>query len=97
MSTKISLKCHLEEGPAGAWFHLYRECMDDAFVYLEVSGVPFEGSTSVDLSGDSLSRVAVRLPNEWARKLGLISPSSVAGVSQSCDTQPCVTPEPESA
>jgi hypothetical protein len=25
MSTKISLKYHSDEGPAGAWFHLYRE------------------------------------------------------------------------
>jgi hypothetical protein len=78
MSTKISLKHHSEEGLAGAGFHLYKECMDDAFVYLEVSGVPFEGSTSVDLSGNGLSRVAVRLPNEWARKLGLIEPSRPA-------------------
>jgi len=41
-------------------------------VYLEFGGLPFEASTSVNLSGNGLSRVAMRIPNEWARKLGLI-------------------------
>jgi hypothetical protein len=41
-----------EETPKGGWFHLYRDCFDeeDEFAYLELVGVPFEGSRSVDLS-----------------------------------------------
>lgn len=81
MSTKTSLKYH--KTPGGGWFHLYRDCFDedDEFVYLELGGVPFEALTSTDLSGNGLSRVAVRLPDEWARKLGLIAsgPGTVEG------------------
>ena len=81
MSTKTSLKYHSEEAPGGGWFHLYRDCFDeeDEFVYLELGGVPFESSTSVDLSGNGLSCVAVRLPNAWALKLGLVGGSPAAG------------------
>jgi hypothetical protein len=65
MSTKVSLKHHRDEA-AGGWFHLYRECFDhdDEFVYLELGGVHFEALTSIDLSGNGLSQVAVRIPNE---------------------------------
>jgi hypothetical protein len=73
MSTKSSLRYHSEEGGAG--FNLYRECFDfdDEFVYLEVHGVPFETSSSIGLSGNGPGSVTIRLPDDWARKLGLIS------------------------
>jgi hypothetical protein len=75
VSTKITLK-HDRDEASGGWFHLYQECLDedDGFVYLELGGVPFETATSIDLSGKGLSRVAVRIPSKWARKLGLIEP-----------------------
>jgi hypothetical protein len=73
MSTKVSLKHHSEEGGAG--FHLYRECFDfdEEFVYLEVRGVPFETASSIDLSGRGPGSATIRLPDDWARQLGLIS------------------------
>jgi hypothetical protein len=73
MSTKVSLKHHSEEGGAG--FHLYRECFDfdEEFVYLEVRGVPFETDSSIDPSGRSPGSATIRLPDDWARELGLIS------------------------
>jgi len=73
MSTKVSLKCHSEEGGVG--FHLYRECfdLDEEFVYLDVRGVPFETASSIDLSGRSPGSATIQLPEEWARELGLIS------------------------
>lgn len=73
MSTKITLKHHSEEDGAG--FHLYRACFDfdKEFVYLEVRGVPFETASSLDLSESGPSSATVRLPDDWARELGLIS------------------------
>lgn len=76
MSTKSSSSSsqyHSEEGGAG--FHLYRECFDcdEEFVYLEVRGVPFETSSSIELSGNGPGSVTIRLPDDWARKLGLIA------------------------
>jgi hypothetical protein len=76
MSTKITLKLHDEkmEGGLGG-FHLYRECFDEdnTYVYLEVTGVPFEAASSAYLAtGKGVSSAAIRLPEEWARKLGSI-------------------------
>ena len=76
MSTKVTLKHHNENTEAGiGGFHLYRECFDgdNTYVYLEVSGVPFRAANSANLdTGNGGSSVAIRLPEEWARKLGLI-------------------------
>jgi len=76
MSTKISLKHQSDEDAGGGRFHLYRDCFDEdnEFVYLELVGVPFETATSSDLSGKGPPRVAVRIPEAWARKLGLVKP-----------------------
>jgi len=73
MSTKGTIRFERDEA-TGGWFHLYRECFDEdnQHVYLELGGVPFETATSIDLSGDGPSRVAVRIPEAWARKLGLV-------------------------
>jgi hypothetical protein len=75
MSTKVSLKYEREE-TTGGWFHLYREVFDeDTYVYLEFGGVPFEAASSIDLSDKGPTSVSIRIPDAWARKLGLIKRS----------------------
>jgi hypothetical protein len=71
MSTIASLMCERDEA-AGQMVHLYREGFDAAHVYLEVEGFHFEAASSSELSGKGAMRVVIKLPNEWARKLGLI-------------------------
>jgi len=71
MSTKVSLKCERDKA-SGQQIHLYREIFDEDHVYLELAGFPFEASSSIALSGQGPDRVAIRLPHEWARKLGLL-------------------------
>jgi len=73
MSTKISLKHRYENGIGG--YHLYRECLeeDEAYVYLEVDGVPFKAANTAYIDGDEgLSSIAFRLPIAWACELGLV-------------------------
>lgn len=76
MSTKASLKYGTDES-GGGWFHLYREVFDEegTFVYLELGGVPFEAASSIHLSDQGHSTVRVRIPDAWARKLGLLDPT----------------------
>lgn len=74
MSTKATLKYHREEQGEG-WFHLYRECFDEenTFVYLELGGVSFQAASSAYLdAGTRPGSVAVRIPEDWARRLGLV-------------------------
>jgi hypothetical protein len=75
MSTKSTIKHH-EDSPeaGGGGFHLYRDCFDEdnSYVYLEIDGVSFEAASADLSSGRGLSSITVRLPEEWARKLGLI-------------------------
>jgi hypothetical protein len=80
MSTKSSLKFEKDEA-TGQLFHLYRELFDEdeQVVYLELEGFPFEASSSVELSGQGAARVAIRIPDTWARKLGLIAATPEAG------------------
>ncbi len=68
------LKHHSEEDADGGWFHLYRDCFDEdnEIVYLELVGVLFETVNSADLSEKGPSRVAIRIPQQCARKLGLL-------------------------
>lgn len=73
MSTKSSLKFESDEA-TGQQAHLYREAFDDDHVYLELTGFPFEASSSVELTGQGRGRMSVRLPEEWAKKLGLLNP-----------------------
>jgi hypothetical protein len=75
MSTISSLKCERNEA-TGEMVHLYREGFDDAHVYLEVEGFHFEAESSCELSGKGAMSVTIRLPNEWARKLGLLESAS---------------------
>ena len=52
-------------------------------VYLELRGVPFEAVNSFDLTGErGFGSVAVRIPEDWARKLGLLGerPETRAGI-----------------
>jgi hypothetical protein len=71
MSTKSSLKFERDDA-TGELFHLYNEIFDDDYVYLEVEGFHFEAASSMDLSGKWGPRLTLKLPNAWARKLGLI-------------------------
>ena len=72
MSTRASLKYEHDE-TTGETVHLYEDVFDDDHVYLEVIGFPFEASSSIVLSGQGLGRVVIRLPPEWAKKLGLLA------------------------
>jgi len=73
VSTKSSIKYHNEEETPGRWFHLYNEVFDDNYIYLELGGVPFEASNCAYLdAGTGSGSVSVRIPNDWARRLGLI-------------------------
>jgi hypothetical protein len=71
MSTKVSLKYESDETTGGS-FHLYREVLEDEYVYIEFEGVPFEAANSPHLSDEGLTSVTIRIPDAWARKLGLI-------------------------
>jgi hypothetical protein len=74
VSTKASIKYHKEEAGAGGWFHLYNEVFDDEYVYLELGGVPFEAASCAHLdAGTGPGSVTIRIPNDWAQRLGLIS------------------------
>ena len=77
MSTRSSIKFAHDQA-TGQGFHLYREVFDepDAFVYLELDGFPFEAVSSMELSASGPTRVAVRLPEAVAQKLGLLAPSA---------------------
>ena len=72
MSTKKSIKWEHDQA-TGQRFHLYEEVFVPDQVYLEVIGVPFEVASSVELSGSGPNRVVIRLPEAWARKLGLLA------------------------
>lgn len=77
MSTRASIK--YEHDPAtGQGFHLYREAFDEAgaFVYLELDGFPFEAVSSIELSASGPTRLAVRLPEAVAQRLGLLPPAA---------------------
>ena len=73
MSTRSSLIYEYDEA-TGQTVRLYEDVFDDDHVYLEVRGFPFEASSSIELSGRGPGRVAICLPHEWARKLGLLPP-----------------------
>jgi hypothetical protein len=73
MSTKNSLKYERDEATAQQ-VHVYQDVFDEEHVCLELEGFPFETASSVELSGQGKARITVRLPNAWARKLGLLEP-----------------------
>lgn len=75
MSTKVTIKHYDESTEIGMrGFHLYRDWFPGSseYVILEVNGVPFEAVSADLFSGRGVNSVIIRLPNEWARKLGLI-------------------------
>jgi hypothetical protein len=75
MSGKDILKQYFEKDTARS-FQVYNELFDEGGdVYLELEGFPFEAFTSVSLTGNGgngLPRLTVKLPREWAQKLGLV-------------------------
>lgn len=84
MSTRGSLKYESDE-TTGRTVHLYEDVFDEDNVYLEVIGFPFEACSSIELSGKGPGRVAIRLPHEWAKKLGLLD-SQKAGEPHSVES-----------
>lgn len=70
MSTKSTIRYETDEGSQQG-FHLYDEVFDEENVYLELQGFQFECSTSVELSGNGVPGLTVKLPRAWAEKLGL--------------------------
>lgn len=71
MSTKFSLMYERDEATRQQ-VHLYTEAFDEDHVYLAVEGFAFEAASSMNLSGEWGPRMAFKLPNQWALKLGLI-------------------------
>ena len=72
MSTKSTIRYETDEGSQQG-FHLYDEVFDEENVYLELQGFQFECSTSVELSGNGVPDLTVKLPRAWTEKLGLIA------------------------
>jgi hypothetical protein len=73
MSTRSTLKFEMDEATQQL-AHLYQEVFDEGYVFLELRGFPFEAANSVELSGQGAARIAIRLPNALAQKLGLLKP-----------------------
>ena len=70
MSTKCTIRSFLDE-ESGGGYHLFTDCFDSFMddddnqpVYLELNGVEFTAS--------SPGRVEVKIPRDWAIKLGLV-------------------------
>jgi hypothetical protein len=79
LSTRCSLKYERDEA-TGQGIHLYEDLQDNRdCVMLQVEGFTFETSVSVAPSGRLDTRVQLRIPKHWARKLGLIEPAKAAG------------------
>jgi hypothetical protein len=79
LSTRCSLK-HERDEATGQEVHLYRDLLDeDHCVMLELEGFTFEAATWVAPSGSHKTRVQLRIPDRWARKLGLVEPATPVG------------------
>ena len=76
MSTKITIKFE-EDKATRQIVHLYAEAFDEDHTYLALEGFHFEAASSMNLSGEWGPRLTLKLPNEWADKLGLIGPLDV--------------------
>lgn len=74
MSTRCSLKYERDEA-TGQEIHLYQDLADeDHCVMLELEGFTFEAASMVAPSGSHKTWVRLRIPDRWARELGLIEP-----------------------
>ncbi len=72
MSTRCTIRDARDEA-SGRGFHLYEDLAENGnCVMLELEGFTFETSVSFASSGDFETRVLLRIPKRWARKLGLI-------------------------
>lgn len=63
------------DGGNGQGFSVYCELFSDDFLYLELQGFPFEVTSTAGPAGQGPGTVVIRLPNEWARKIGLLNES----------------------
>ncbi len=73
MSTRCTITYERDEA-TGQEIHLYEDLLDDpGCVLLELEGFTFETSVSVSPSGRLGTRVMLRIPKPWARKLGMIA------------------------
>lgn len=66
-------------------FHIYNEGFDEDHVYLALEGFHFESASSMSLSGEWGPRLTVKLPNNWAHKLGLIEAAPVLNLETAKD------------
>jgi hypothetical protein len=76
MSTRCTIKYERDES-TGQEIHLYEDLLDDpGCALLDLEGFTFETSVSVAPSGRLGIRALLRIPEPWARKLGLITNDS---------------------
>jgi hypothetical protein len=72
MSTKDILRQERDD-KTGQRFHVYSEMLDeDGDVYLELEGFHFHAASS-DAMVTGNPQLVVRLPREWAKKIGLLT------------------------
>jgi hypothetical protein len=71
MSTTKTLKHHRDEN-TGQAFRIYAELFGEKDVYLELDGFHFHAASS-DAMVTGNPQLVVRLPKEWAKKIGLLS------------------------
>lgn len=87
MSTRCSIKYERDyerDEVTGHGIHLFHDLEDEPHrVLLELEGFRFQASVSVTPSGRHESRVQIRIPNRWARTLGLIAPLGGAEAGRS--------------
>ncbi|MFM0008428.1 hypothetical protein PQR57_46980 [Paraburkholderia dipogonis] len=67
MSTKATIRSHLQQGELPAW-HLYEEVFEPGVIYLELRGVHVEMHTT-----QNGTDIALRLPLDTATQLGMHS------------------------
>lgn len=71
MSTKATIRSHLQHGELPAW-HVYEELFDqEDVVYLELEGVQANITMIADMEA-AAGTVLLRLPTATARQLGLV-------------------------
>jgi hypothetical protein len=71
MSTKNTIR--FEENKATRQIvDIYEDIFDEDHTYLAFEGFHFEAASSMEFSGDCAPRLTVKLPKEWAQRLGLI-------------------------
>jgi hypothetical protein len=77
MSTRSTIK-YEDDPDSRQRFHLYEEAFDEEreHVYLELEGFAFEAASHAGLLDNGVNRVVLKLPQAWARKMGLLEPKA---------------------